>query len=165
MRFIGIDPGLGGAIACIDTAEGACIHKMPTRTRSRYKGKRVDWTALWHTIIGQGTVKYAVVEAQHSMPQQGVASTFTFGGAYEGCVAVMDVLAVPYEEVSPQDWQKVFGIQRRKGEPGNATKLQAKAIAQGLFPVTERVTLATADALLIAEFARRRWHGKGGDGA
>ena len=155
MIVCGIDPGLGGAICLLEDGEPPLLAKMPTRQRAIYKGRRVDWATLrgW---LWEGRVDFAVLEAQHSMPRQGVASTFTFGGAYEGCVAVLDVRLVPYEEVAPQTWQKAFGIHKIKGAPKNTTKHQAKVIAQSLFPTLDGITLQTADAVLLAEFARRR---------
>ena len=155
MTYCGIDPGLGGAIAIIGP-DGTWVYRMPTRARCRYRGTRVYWPEFADLLRGvSGLPDFAVIEAQHSMPGQGVASTFSFGAAYEGCVAVLDVLLVPYEQVAPRDWQKVFGIHKIKEKPKNTTKHQARAIAQSLFPTLDGITLQTADAVLIAEYARR----------
>ena len=152
MIYLGIDPGLGGAIAVLDTAEGVTVHKMPTRPRTVFKGNRVDWRELPDIVRG---ATRAAVEAQHSMPSDGKASAFTFGGAYEGCIAMLDACVVPYTEHSPKAWQGAFGIARGKGEPRSATKAKAKAIALSLFPTAVGITQQTADAVLLAEYARR----------
>jgi hypothetical protein len=62
--------------------------------------------------------------------------------------AVLTALRVPYERVRPQAWQKAMGC-LTKGD-----KNVSKRRAQELFP-SLKVTHATADALLIAEFNRR----------
>ena len=55
---------------------------------------------------------------------------------------------IPFERVRPQQWQKSLGC-LTKGDK-NVTKRKA----QELFPMM-KVTHATADALLIAEYGRR----------
>ena len=63
---------------------------------------------------------------------------------------------IPFEEVIPRTWQKGVGITPRgKGETKTRFKNRLKAKASQLFPKVN-VTLATADALLIAEFCRRK---------
>ena len=55
---------------------------------------------------------------------------------------------IPYEEVTPQKWQKALGC--RTGGDKNVSK----ARAQALFPL-QNITHAIADALLLAEYCRR----------
>jgi hypothetical protein len=61
----------------------------------------------------------------------------------------------PFEEVSPQKWQKAMGCMT-KGD-----KNVSKAKAQQLFPQL-KITHAIADALLIAEYARRTYNQRNG---
>jgi hypothetical protein len=61
---------------------------------------------------------------------------------------------VPFEAVTPGKWQKEFGLLAKKGETKTAKKNRHKARAQELFPDL-KITHATADALLIAEYGRR----------
>jgi hypothetical protein len=66
---------------------------------------------------------------------------------------------IPFEEVSPQTWQKQMGIRpRAKTESKNDHKNKLLAAAQRLFP-GPRITKATADALLLAEYLRREYRG------
>jgi crossover junction endodeoxyribonuclease RuvC len=98
---------------------------------------------------------FAIIEKVHSMPKQGVASSFKFGQSYgflRGCLVAS---GIPFEEVSPQVWQKELGC-LSKGD-----KNVTKARAQSLFPQL-RITHATADALLICEYARRLWSRRNG---
>ena len=65
------------------------------------------------------------------------------------------LLQDPFEEVAPQVWQKVLGCLSR------GDKNVTKAKAQQLFPAI-KVTHAIADALLLAEYARRVWVARNG---
>jgi len=79
-------------------------------------------------------------------------------GALKQCLVDF---AIPHEVRRANVWQKEFGISARKGN----TKVQALQICQDLFPnvnllATERSKKphdGIVDALLIAEYARRRW--------
>ena len=91
----------------------------------------------------------AYIESVHSMPKQGVSSTFTFGRNYgflRGCLCALEI---PYHEVTPQKWQKALECL------SHGDKNVTKARAQQLFPKL-KITHAIADALLIAEYGRRQ---------
>jgi len=83
------------------------------------------------------------------MPGQGVASSFKFGQGYGSLEMALTAAGIPFERVTPQKWQKALGC-LTKGQ-----KNVSKRKAQELFP-TMKVTHATADALLIAEWGRRQ---------
>lgn len=91
----------------------------------------------------------AYLEQVHSMPGQGVASSFKFGQGYGSLEMALTAAGIPFERVTPQKWQKALGC-LTKGQ-----KNVSKRKAQELFP-TMKVTHATADALLIAEWGRRQ---------
>jgi hypothetical protein len=64
---------------------------------------------------------------------------------------------VSFDLVAPGTWQKAFGLARKKGEAHGKWKARLRQKAQQLFPqLGRRVTLKTCDALLIAEYGRRR---------
>jgi Holliday junction resolvasome RuvABC endonuclease subunit len=89
------------------------------------------------------------------MPKQGVASSFKFGVNYGIVRMALTAAGIPFEEVTPQAWQKALGItHRKKTETPSEWKNRLRARAQQLFPSVS-LTLATADALLIAEYCRR----------
>ena len=137
--YIGIDPGLSGGIAFIPATGNPWAHKMPETDR--------DLIDLIGDSINMSEPR-AVLELVHSSPQMGVKSAFTFGEGYGRLQAVLTALRVPYERVRPQKWQQAMGC-LTKGD-----KNVSKRRAQELFP-TLKVTHATADALLIAEYNRR----------
>ena len=63
-----------------------------------------------------------------------------------GCLGT---LKIPYVEVLPRKWMQHFGDLPKDRQDRKRT---LKQIAQGLLP-DNKVTLATADAILIAKYA------------
>lgn len=150
MRYIGMDPGSGGGIAVLDE-DGTLLHvtKMPETGRDL-----LDWLkAVSFTPVGPERQR-AMVERVHAAPKMGVVSAFTFGRNYERLLMALLALGIPFDEVTPQAWQKALGCSSgRKGFKGGDKGIP-KRRAQELFPDV-KVTNAIADALLIAEHARR----------
>jgi Holliday junction resolvasome RuvABC endonuclease subunit len=138
--IIGIDPGSSGGIAWITDGK-PCVEKMPDTLQDLWE--LIDQFQERHTYCK------AYLEQVHSMPGQGVASSFKFGQGYGSLEMALTAAGIPFERVSPQKWQKALGC-LTKGD-----KNVSKRKAQELFP-TMKVTHATADALLIAEWGRRQ---------
>jgi Holliday junction resolvasome RuvABC endonuclease subunit len=144
MKTIGIDPGKNGAIAWITDGK-PCVEKMPDTLQD-----------LWELIGGicgltsnHGyTPCKAYIEQVSSSPQMGVTSAFTFGNGFGHLEMALTAAGIPFERIRPQVWQKTLGCMT--GGDKNVSKRRA----QELFP-TMKVTHATADALLIAEYGRR----------
>lgn len=165
MSVIGIDPGLTGGIAMLDSG-GDKVMDMPVRSRLNGKGKEVDlWlvTYILDNWLGDDTKVY--IEQVGAMPgggtrTMGATSAFTFGrsvGGIEGVLAALGATPVP---VRPQLWKRNAGL---AGKP----KEVAVTLAQTLWPqlrreltvqrnVTNKVqALGRADALLIARFGAK----------
>ena len=140
--IIGIDPGKSGGIAWI-TDGSPCVEKMPETLQDLWE--LIDEISCANQETG--SVK-AYIEAVHSSPQMGVTSAFTFGQGFGHLEMALTAAGIPFERVSPQKWQKALGC-LTKGD-----KNVSKRRAQELFP-SMKVTHATADALLIAEFGTR----------
>ncbi len=148
--YLGIDPGQNGGLALISAnGHGVECNKMPSTEKDIYS-----------LLADCVTNTFCIIEKVHSMPGQGVASTFKFGKGYGGLRMALVACKIPFDEVTPRTWQKGLGIPPRKKETETKTqwKNRLKARAQQLFPFfpSEKITLATADALLIAEYCRRR---------
>jgi crossover junction endodeoxyribonuclease RuvC len=147
MIYLGIDPGKGGGIAAIrfepDGGQGELeyhdAYPMPETEK--------DVFAVIENLPRRGGI-FALIERVHAMPKQGVTSSFTFGKGYGFLRCSLIACGIPFEEVTPQKWQKAMGC-LSKGE-----KNITKARAQQLFPEI-KVTHKIADALLIAEHCRR----------
>ena len=149
--YIGIDPGQSGGLVAI-TAEEVMATPMPSTERDVW-----DWISQYEEdwAAARITPAVAVIEKVHSFPGQGVVSTFKFGMGYGGLRMALIASSIPFEEVTPRTWQKALSIPpKKKTESNSQWKNRLKQKAQQLFPEV-KVTLKTADALLIAEFCRR----------
>ena len=107
--ILGIDVGLTGAQAYFfPSAPGRVVAEdLPV------VGGRVDVVTLADRIR-QMAPTMAVVEAVHSMPKQGVSSTFNFGVTYGSIRGVLGALAIPTHFVSPSVWKKKFRLSKDK---------------------------------------------------
>lgn len=136
MVVIGIDPGQSGGIVLL-TSDWILPHKMPETERD-----------IVDLLEETKPPRFAFIELVHSMPRQGVASSFKFGRGYGFLRGVLSALSIPFEDVTPQKWQKEMRC-LTKGD-----KNVSRAAAQRLWPEI-RWTHALADAALIAEYGRR----------
>lgn len=144
MNCIGIDPGADGAMAIIS----------PSREIRVYRFKDQSEQAIANAIIVEAIQPCEVfLEKVHSMPGQGVATMFAFGRNLGFLRGVLVASAIPFEDIPPQTWQKGVGL--GKTYPTQAHRKRAHLqYAQQIFP-SIKITLATADAILIAEYKYR----------
>lgn len=145
---MGVDPGVGGGIAMLTLDSVALLRKMP-ETDSDLLDLIGDWTHYGSRCV-------ASLEFVRSSPQMGVASAFTFGSGYGRLRMALVAKSVSFEEPTPGKWQKAMGC-LSKGD-----KSVTKRKAQELFPFVDKITNATADALLLAEYTRRLTLSRGG---
>jgi hypothetical protein len=146
--YIGIDPGKSGAIAFLPSEGDPWIvrldytdHDIKTAFYDALRyGSEMDWKTS------------AVLEKVHSSPQMGVKSSFSFGQSFGKLEMLLACLQIPFEYVTPSKWQGDMKC-RTKGD-----KNVTKAAAQRLFP-SIKITHRNADALLLAEYARRKERG------
>ena len=125
--IIGIDPGLSGAVACLaeDFFE---VSDMPTfdLVRNRKKKRDLDLATLVLTLSamkGEEPV-HAFVEQVHSMPKQGVSSSFAFGKCYGAILGVLAALGIPQTPVHSRVWKKAVGVPAAKdGARARASQL------------------------------------------
>lgn len=148
MNYIGIDPGKSGGIAVLNDRGVVGAWPMPDTERDTF-----DLIKECTASPDEDTA--AVIEYVRSRPGQGVASMFTFGKSYGGLRMALVATGVPFQEVTPGSWQKAFGLTSQQHATQTAKKNANKARAQELFP-NIKITHAIADALLLAEWLRRR---------
>lgn len=155
MIYIGIDPGLGGAVAIID---GLNVDLFDTPTALTGKGTKKDYLIANMTPLLESAAKYqpfCVLEAVHSMPKQGVASSFSFGrglGIWEG---ILSAYGIPYAKVAPQTWKKAM-----LEDMPRDNKDSSRIAATRLFPHVSNMLArkkddGRAESLLMAEYGRR----------
>ena len=142
--YIGIDPGKSGALALL-TEDGQCT-VVPFHE------------SAYITILSaaSGPASVCCLEKVGAMPGQGVVSMFNFGhnlGYIEGLLQAFDI---PYQLVPPQTWKKEFCVTSDKN-----TSIE---VCRKLFPHVSLLPTARsrkpsdgmAEAMLLAEYARRR---------
>lgn len=107
--ILGIDPGASGAMAFYfpKAPQLVSAEDLPAING------RITAAALYERIFQMGP-DYAVVEAVHSMPGQGVASTFKFGRACGTIDGVLGALKVPVHYVTPSKWKSHFRLSQDK---------------------------------------------------
>lgn len=148
--YIGIDPGKSGALAYIEVNDAQITGTVMPFSESGY---RFILRNLVETYRGNIV---CAVESVSAMPGQGVTSMFNFGKGFGWTLGILEAYDVPYELIRPQKWKKEFSV--------TSDKNTSIAVCKRLFPhvsllPTERCRKdndGMAEALLIAEYARRR---------
>ena len=159
--YLGLDPGRNGGLAAL-SAGGVVLslRKMPDNPEGvldwiREQGKNGEQLHAALELVG-GYMK--------SSGFQPGAHMFVFGmfaGWLEMALAAENVSR--RVKVPAVSWQRNLRIPKRtKTESKPQYKRRLKAVVEKLFPNASRLglTLATADALLLAEWCRRRFTGK-----
>lgn len=155
--IIGIDPGITGAIAIIDS-DGNLerVEDLPVMAKGKGKSKSKNQinaaglAALINDMRKDGFGKRTVtvyLERVSSMPGQGMASTFSLGDTF-GCIrGVCAALNIPVELISPQSWKKHYGIKKDK-EIARAKAIELYPEA----PLHRKKDQNRAEAILIARY-------------
>jgi crossover junction endodeoxyribonuclease RuvC len=163
MIYVGIDPGLDGAIALIDIIRNETqAWDTPTLTVTKSSGSKREYNEGMMRTIVQGLLSRVpsamhvecALEQIHSMPGQGVRSMFSMGQGYGLWRGLLSMAGVPYKLVAPQTWKKYHGL---LGADKEASRLLALQSYPQLAPVLGRKKdHGRAEALLLADFARAR---------
>ena len=162
--FVGVDPGVSGYMIGVNENGGV-------EERFSLSGaERGAWE--WLEYCHGAYKTFAVIEQQVPRPTRWydkrtrtwtasiLRSTCVLYGHYRSLHAMLIASAVPFEDCPPQRWQRGVRVTGRvKGEEERSWKGRLKEHAENLFP-REKVTLASADALLIAEYCRREHWGR-----
>jgi crossover junction endodeoxyribonuclease RuvC len=142
VNFIGIDPGKGGAIAVIRDDKTVVV----TATFSE---------EAYRDIISDDEDSFAVVEDVHAMPKQGVTSMFNFGYNKGWIMGLLYANSISVELVSPQKWKKMFSLNGEKQKSIERAKQLFPCISLLATPRCKKAHDGLAEALLMAEYARR----------
>ena len=145
--YIGIDPGKSGALAVIE--ENGDIHVWPFNSVKYAE-------VLTHLSSVRDEIK-CCVEKVGAMPGQGVVSMFNFGHNFGFIEGLLLGNWIPYQLVPPQTWKKEFSL--------SSDKTKSIEVCQKLFPhvsllpteKSRKPSDGMAEAILIAEYARRRF--------
>jgi hypothetical protein len=147
MIYVGIDPGQKGGVAFIWDAEQSCeVFPMPD-TRNQLCKMLKEYC--------NGAAVTCTIEAVHSMPKQGVSSTFKFGKGYGEILGICTALGFQIIEPTPQAWKKAMLAGTDKSKDASIQ------VAENNFPDVRLVPKGCrkpnngmAEALLLAEYGR-----------
>ena len=166
MIWCGVDPGVTGGIAFIDTTpDPEEYHYEQIYTHDLPKGDEyLDCNKL-ADLVRDHLPDHAVIEAAASRPAQGVKSTFTFGVSFGQIIGVLHALKIKTTLVRPQTWKRDMGLdgankQLSKSKQTTMLKHRSLEVASDLFPTHawqwSRVKdNHRAEALLIAHWGRK----------
>ncbi len=144
--WIGIDPGKTGSAALI-TRQSQFVSDWPGDP-----GAAADILRQWSL---EHEIELVALERVHSMPRQGIKSTFSFGQNFGQWQGVIAALCFPCLEPRPSEWQK--GLVRPSDGPN--PKARSLNVARRLFPdvsFSRKKDHNKADALLLAWWAKTR---------
>ncbi|MEM4408244.1 MAG: hypothetical protein QXI19_05825 [Candidatus Caldarchaeum sp.] len=171
--FVGVDPGVSGAVAIIDNLGTLCtVFDLPfCRSANRYvldyyrvikKLNRYcnpDTTDVW-------------IEYAHSMPRDSVVNAFTNGFVAGSIHTVFHVEGYIISYVRPAVWKRLMGISVAAAPNEDPFSYNSKRLrkqvsmdtAKALVPESEPYIQKSshhnrADAILLALFGRRYWFG------
>lgn len=182
--YVGVDPGLTGAVAALYESGAVSLFDTPTYEveRAKKKGQKKAGIRTMYDVAGMGDILRGLMAAhwdpddacpfvvclehQQPMPSKmggrnaGANQTFSLGYGYGIWVGVLTTLGLPYELVRPAIWKpKMMG-------GGPKEKEAARLRALSLFPqargeLMRKKDHGRAEALLMAEYLRRQTSGLG----
>lgn len=144
---VGIDPGITGALVVLHDGSPVEWELMPSFKTG--KSSRVNGAAL-AAFLRHGQVSHAYLEAVHSMPKQGVTSSFVFGHSAGVAEGLLQGLGIPYTLVTPQLWKKRAGLIGMDKDAARSRAIQLWPTWRALDK--KGAGQALADAALIAKF-------------
>jgi hypothetical protein len=142
--IIAIDPGKSGGIAWGDPK---------TPTTANMPETLGDLVHLTRSMLGESNIAYLEkVGGYAGGPGAPGSAMFNFGRNYGHLEALLSSMELRL--ITPQKWQKALSLGTSNGRSKTEWKNHLKETAQRLYP-NNKVTLATADALLIHHAATR----------
>ena len=155
MRIIGIDPGLGGAIAILEDKKVLDLFEMPVMAEGKKNKKQINGSQIFNEI-SKRVKNYkteninVIIEQVSAMPGQGVTSMFNFGQSFGILKGISSAMQLPTYFVRPAKWKKYFNLI-------NSNKDASRTRAIEIFPyfstyLSKKKDSNKADAILIASF-------------
>lgn len=153
IKYLGIDPGLSGAVALLPDL---IVRDTPVaRTGTRCEYVPVAMATLLEELIEGSDEVFVAIERVTPFPRAGVVPMFQLGLGLGVWLGILGALRLPYELVRPQDWKRAMISGR--GREKEASRLRALEIWPQLAPELERkMDHDRADALLIALWRKRQ---------
>ena len=152
--WIGLDPGsISGALGALD-ARGDYLDSFEIQHKDKNILPLVFKNMILRCIDPKEGAEICM-ELVHSMPNQGVASTYQFARAVGVISAVAELTNYPFHLVTPQKWKKYFHLTSDKNE--------SLDLARSFWPEAKLIRKKDgnrAEALLIALYLKDQINGK-----
>jgi Holliday junction resolvasome RuvABC endonuclease subunit len=159
MLIIGVDPGVGGALAAVSLHQSRLIGalNMPviryeTQTRVAVDPRAV---AAWIETL-PAMPDHVVVEHQQPFGKEGRTTTFILGAMFGAVVSVLSGYGWPISFTVPTSWKRAAGLTNRPKPDALQIARQRFGICPELAitrgEVNQEQAIARADAALVAWF-------------
>jgi len=149
--WIGIDPGQTGGLALVSQMGNLiAVERMPAITGE------VDAVGLFLTLdqwIKTDDDTKCAIEQVHSMPGQGVSSSFKFGKNFGIALGVVAALGIPLHRVTPQRWKGGMSLLKKDKDASRQLATEFWPNMSGEWKLKKDNGIS--DAALIAEWGRR----------
>ncbi len=151
--MITIDGGKGGGIAVLLPGQTATAFHMPATDGEILQKLKMAKETEAETAYIEEIVMFIPrrLPSGKDLPS---SRMITYGENFGTVKGMLMALGYRVVRVPPQKWQKALGLGNSRGMSRTAWKNKLKQRAEELFPGI-KVTLATADALLMLEAARK----------
>ena len=148
-KYIGIDPGKNGGITVIDEKGKIEAYKCPEKV--------LDMSILFKIIVGDTAPEDVrlLMERVWARPGNAVRAAFTYGVNYGQWLGIAASHEIKMYTTLPNNWIKWVGCP--KALPVADRKRWLKEKAKELYPSLKKVTLKTADSILITHYARKEY--------
>ena len=148
-KYIGIDPGKNGGVMVITETGEVTAYKCPDN--------EFDMSVLFKIAIGNTAPDKVnlLMERVWARPSNATRAAFTYGVNYGQWLGIAASHEIKMYTTLPNDWIKWIGCP--KGMIVKDRKNWLKSKAKELYPDLKKVTLATADAILITYYAKEAY--------
>lgn len=150
MRIAGIDPGLSGAIAYLDSDGGVDVVDLPVGPLG------IDPVALNEILVSWGPDR-VIVEDNRAMGSNGSLANFNMGLTMGLVLATVQLSSFSLYRVKPQRWQQLTGMGNvAAGERKEVSRQRAAERWPGMRPhLARKKDHNRAEALWIADAGRQ----------
>jgi crossover junction endodeoxyribonuclease RuvC len=162
--FLGVDPGLNGALGIVDNTGRALVFDAPI-LHTKAKGKNAKVKRQYQLVQIVRLIRpycmpapsIAVIEQVGSRPEQGVTSMFTMGYGVGIWEMAFTFAGIPLTRISPVKWKNL--VLQGVGHDKEAAVLRC----QQLYPHIDLngphggIKDGRADALMLATYGLLAW--------
>jgi hypothetical protein len=154
--FLGIDPGWSGSVLAIDKDRKVLGHIENYKNEEQFCDA---WKGFHETVLCglKPSDIFAGIELVHANKIWGCVQNFNFGRSFAAARTLLYSYKIPFQEVTPQAWQKEM-IGPKKQKEKRDTKALARLVVSRVWRDFDALDhTGCVDALLIAEHTRRRF--------